>query len=684
VYALSPAGATLAAEVPVGLEPVAVAARTNAAGRPEAWVVNHLSDSVSIVDVDPVDPARSRVTRTRLVGDEPRDVVLAGTGGDRAFVTAAHRGQNRPGDPQLTTEGVGRADVWAFDADAPGAALGGTPLAIIQLFGDTPRALAVSPDGATVYAAVFHSGNRTTTLLERVVTPNGGLPPPPAGATPDGPDTGLIVQRDGTRWVDELDRDWSALLAFSLPDLDVFRIDADADPAAETGIAVSGVGTILFNMAVRPTTGTLVVSNTEARNAVRFEPVLRGHLTESRITVVDGASVTPVHLNPHVDYDVSPGPESEIAESVAFPTDMVFSPDGATLYVAALGSGVVAALDAAALESGTVVRTLIPVGDGPSGLALDAAHDRLFVMNRLGHGISVVTNLSDPERRAETARLALAYDPSPASATRGRRFLYDAASTSGHGDAACASCHVFGDFDSLAWDLGDPFGEVVPNVNPMAPPFGPRPFHPMKGPMTTQSLRGMAEAGAMHWRADRNGADQPGGDPFDADAAFRRFNPAFVGLLGAGAQLTDPQLTAFTDFALGIQYPPNPIAALDGSLTAAQEAGRDFYTTTLSDGPRTCNTCHALPLGTSRLSANDGEPQDFKIPHLRNAYQKVGMFGLPPGPGSPGIVFGDQVRGVGFSTTAASPPSSSSSTRHVSPSLPGIRTRTGETSSSSS
>ena len=93
----------------------------------------------------------------------------------------------------------------------------------------------MSPDGGTVYAAVFQSGNRTTTLLERVVSPNGGLPPPPPGATPGAPDTGLIVQRDGTRWIDELDRDWSALLAFSLPDLDVFRIDADADPPAATG-----------------------------------------------------------------------------------------------------------------------------------------------------------------------------------------------------------------------------------------------------------------------------------------------------------------------------------------------------------------------------------------------------------------------------------------------------------------
>jgi hypothetical protein len=47
-----------------------------------------------------------------------------------------------------------------------GTTLGGTPATIITLFGDTPRALAVSPDDSTVYAAIFESGNRTTTINE--------------------------------------------------------------------------------------------------------------------------------------------------------------------------------------------------------------------------------------------------------------------------------------------------------------------------------------------------------------------------------------------------------------------------------------------------------------------------------------------------------------------------------------
>ncbi|HEY6880850.1 MAG TPA: hypothetical protein VI299_22655, partial [Polyangiales bacterium] len=94
--------------VVVGLEPVSVAVRND----DEVWVVNHLSDSVSIVDVS--SPEKAYVKRTLLVGDEPRDIVFAGAKRSRAFITTAHRGQNTGRDPELTTPGIGRADVWIF------------------------------------------------------------------------------------------------------------------------------------------------------------------------------------------------------------------------------------------------------------------------------------------------------------------------------------------------------------------------------------------------------------------------------------------------------------------------------------------------------------------------------------------------------------------------------------------
>src|SRR5262249_2283012 len=147
------------ASIMVGLEPVAVAARSD----DEIWVVNHLSDSVSVVELTSGGHS-GRVARTLLVGDEPRDIVFAGRGGTRACITTVHRRQNVPYAPQLSTPGVGRADVWVFDADHLGGTLTGTPLTIVTLFSDTPRALAVTPDGSKVYAAAFHSGNRTTTV----------------------------------------------------------------------------------------------------------------------------------------------------------------------------------------------------------------------------------------------------------------------------------------------------------------------------------------------------------------------------------------------------------------------------------------------------------------------------------------------------------------------------------------
>src|SRR5262249_23208876 len=145
----------------------------------------------------------AHVDRTLLVGDEPRDVVFAGPAGSRAFITTAHRGQNTGRDPQLTTPGVGRADVWVFDVNHLGQSMGGTPLTGLTLSTDTPRALAVSPDGRTVYAAGFLTGNRTTSVFELAMPPN-SMPGPRTNFQGHyQPNTGIIVKFNGSHWVDK-------------------------------------------------------------------------------------------------------------------------------------------------------------------------------------------------------------------------------------------------------------------------------------------------------------------------------------------------------------------------------------------------------------------------------------------------------------------------------------------------
>ena len=671
------------ASVPVGLEPVAVAARPGG----EAWVVNHVSDSVSVVDVSGEKP---RVLRTLLVGDEPRDIVFAGAGGGRAFITTAHRGQNSPyTDPanpgELTTPSTGRADVWVFDANGAAA----TPLTIVTLFGDTPRALAVNADGSRVYAAVFQSGNRTTAVNEGAVcngkaaagpcavsgaTAPGGVPAPNTDL--DGalqPEVGLIVRNNGSHWVDELARNWDGIVRFSLPDLDVFALDASA-PTPTQVAAYSQVGTVLFGMAVNPISGKLYVSNTEAQNQVRFEGArpatgpgstfssVIGRQHQTRITVIDPVSnaVQPRHLNKHIDYGVVPAPASVRANSLALPRGIAVSGDGKTIYLAAEGSARIGVFAASALEADT----FIPDGGayvalsagGPTGMALDEARGRMYVVTRFDNGISVV-NLAT---LAETRHYQLP-NPEPPRVIDGRKFLYDATLTSSNGEAACGSCHVDGDLDSLAWDLGNPLERVLNNpltftVGPFnAPPTLYRDFHPLKGPMTTQTLRGMKNGGSMHWRGDRTGGNDPGGNAGDEVAAFGKFNGAFVALLGRSEPLTGPQMQAFTDFTLALTPPPNPIRALDDTLTTAQEAGRTLYFNRVVD-TRQCVSCHVLSgsaglFGTDGAASFEGETQHFKIPHLRNLYQKVGMFGMPAVPftaAGDNASTGDQIRGFGF------------------------------------
>lgn len=159
---------SLQAEVPVGTEPVSVRARTNT----EAWVVNHVSDSISIIDLT---SGSERVKKTIKTGDEPADVIFAGTSDNRAFVSISQRN---------------RVDV--FNAAAPTS----TPLFQLAINGEDPRALARNSLGTEVYAAVFHSGNRTLiisgaqgpaipagiTRVSNAGGPYGGaLPPPPPG-----------------------------------------------------------------------------------------------------------------------------------------------------------------------------------------------------------------------------------------------------------------------------------------------------------------------------------------------------------------------------------------------------------------------------------------------------------------------------------------------------------------------
>lgn len=721
VFNVTPAGLQRVARVPVGMEPVAVAVRDVN----EVWVVNHLSDSVSVVRLD----GTPRVVRTLLVGDEPRDIVFAGVPA-RAFVTTAHRGQHRThvslrdvpgaGDPKLTTPGVPRADVWVFNPANLSPQVGGTPVRIMSFFSDTPRALAVSPDRNTVYVAAFKSGNQTASINEELIcngfelnqpcyikgtkAPGGQLGPPTNAEGKPIPKSGLIVKfnRDKGRWEDVAGRDWSAAMRFNLPDQDVFAVDANA---LTQKAFYPHVGTTLFNMVTNPVTGKLYVTNTEANNTTRFEgpgkhggSTVQGKIALSRVTVIGNGQVLPRHLNKHIDYSKLANDAgfdvSAKQHSLASPMDMAVTRDGRTLFVTAYGSSRIGVFNTAELENDsfnprTASSRYIQVsGGGPSGIVLDESRDRMYVMTRFDNAVKVLS-LSG---RNELAQAPLP-NPEPAAVIAGRPFLYDANLSSANGEASCASCHTFGDMDDLAWDLGNP--DDVVTRSPIPQEFtrttefqvakflfqsepklkingsdDPRDFHPMKGPMTTQTLKGMVNSGAMHWRGDRS-TGAFGTHPDDPVISFKNFAPAFEGLLGNPAPMSEAGMQAFANFMLQVQLPPNPIRNLDSSLTPAQKRGFDFY---FGDRPsdgilvpelgnlrkfvksHNCNGCHTVDpaqglYGTGKMQSFEGISQIVKVPHLRNMYAKVGRFGSAAVPfaSAPDTGhLGDQVRGYGF------------------------------------
>ena len=222
---------------------------------------------------------------------------------------------------------------------------------------------------------------------------------------------------------------------------------------------------------------------------------------------------------------------------------------------------------------------------------------------------------------------------------------------------ACASCHIDGKMDRLAWDLGDPTGLmdiviVAAHNMGMGLTFLDDGFltsifstpwddsHPMKGPMTTQTLQDIIGKEPLHWRGDRQGIES--------------FNGAFVGLNGDDVRLTNAEMQEFEDFLSTIWIPPNPFRNLDNSLPSSVELpgqvtdgefgdagqqlapgdprrGLRLYMGTeapnfFMDGAVNCVTCHSLPIGNgadSKLNATNTAFDAIPVGPLGNHH--IGM-----------------------------------------------------------
>ncbi|GAB5497410.1 MAG: hypothetical protein Phyf2KO_24900 [Phycisphaerales bacterium] len=642
--------------IPVGLDPVAVRARSNT----EAWVVNHISDSVSVVDLTTMN-----VVRTIQTLDEPADVAFAGNDMN-AFVTCS----------QANT-------VQVFDSST------GAHISDLDIFAEDPRELAVSPDGSTVYAAVFESGNDSTILggglavaqtlafppnvVSDPAGPYGGVNPPPNdggsfsptlnGANPNAPRVGLIVKKDANGdWRDDNGVDWSEFVSgaqadlsgrvvgWDLADHDVAIIDANS-----LGVTYqTGLMNACMALGVNPATGDITVVGTDGTNEIRFEPNVNGrfvHVLGATFDTVSTPTIT--DLNQHLTYipgpTITPIAQSERDKSLGDPRAIVWNQSGTKGYVAGMGSNNVVVVDQNLARAG--ISDTIEVGQGPTGLVLDETRGWLYVMNKFDAAISVVDLVTE----SQVATVPM-YDPTPAQIVAGRPFLYDTHLTSALGQASCASCHIDARTDRLAWDLGDPAGEMK-TFDQNCLDANCEDWHPMKGPMTTQTLRDIIGQEPHHWRSDRFGIED--------------FTGAFQSVLGDDAEPSPAEMQLFEDFLSTIHFPPNPFRNFDNSLPTDLPLEGHFTTGRFApegqplpngnavlglnnyrfgdlDGLE-CITCHTLPTGMGTNSelvgvnfiplppgpngelhnltvSVDGSTNiSMKVPQLRSTYEKTGF-----------------------------------------------------------
>jgi len=651
--------------VKVGIDPVSVRFRDNN----ELWVVNHISDSVTLVDF-----SHRRVINTLKTDDEPFDLVFAN---NQAFVSCS----------QLNK-------IMVFDLDD----LQDEPR-VIEVKAEEPRAMTVNAEGTKVYVAAFESGNKTTVLaggidettgtlsfpnnpVNREPSPYQGQNPPPNDGDgflptlnpdlPTPPKVSLIIKQNSAgQWLDDNGKDWTHMVSgeqaelsgripgWTLLDHDISVIDTETlevsyiDGLMNIGMAIG------FNAAKNQVS----LVGTDAINHIRYEPILNGIFIRVNLALIDASDLSHPQiedLNPHLDYLNSTVEQSLRDQSIGDPRGIVWNQAGDKAYISGMGSNTVIIIDDVGNRIGQIT-----VGEGATGLALDEGRSRLYVWNHFAASLSSINTES-----SQVVSTTQVFNPLPEAIKQGRKFLYNTHLTSGLGQASCASCHVDARMDRLAWDLGDPSGEMkIFNQNCQTEAaaivgFDCDDFHPMKGPMVTQTFQDIIGHEPFHWRGDRDGIEQ--------------FNGAFKSLNGDDTELTAEQMADYKAMLATITFPPNPYRNKDNTLPESIELkqhytsgrfspagqalgagnpqnGLQLYNSGLLDNVFQCGSCHTLPTGMAvngelklgtinagvggaimplgPMDANhlgivsvDGSTQkSIKTPQLRNMYEKVGF-----------------------------------------------------------
>nr|MDJ0867460.1 hypothetical protein [Myxococcota bacterium] len=590
------------AQIEVGLEPVSVAVRP---GADEVWVSNHVSDSVSVIDVDAASPSFRRVVAT----------VQSTAGGATDF--------DEPVGIAFTADGA-KAYV-ALSSTNRVAVIDAASRSVVDhlpLTAQDPRALTVR--NGLLYVAAFETGNQSE--LSSCV--NGNSPPQCTIGIGD-----LLAFGTNPNLPNEVK---NIVLDPDLPDFDLFVFDTADDSPVDV---VSGIGTLLYGVAV-DSGGTAYVTQTDARNEVNGADGLNLIDLDNQMFLNEvarvGCSAAGCSFSHAADvFDLEPASPTP-ADALATPYGIAVSGDDSTLVVTAAASSRVFTIETASMS----IQDVFDLGSGasagqqiPRGVALRSdgagAPDRAWVLNTLENTVSEI-DVSDPANLGLVRTISVGSDPTPDAVRRGR-VAFNNAFASDTGTFSCASCHPDGHTDQLLWRIGGNCSTCSSDE-----------------PRTTMPVRGLKNTLPLHWdgtlgdpfgggngevgAGGSGGTDcSLGGADGDHDCFVDLVNGSLSGVMcdqtgacpSGGNQLSAGEIDDMAFFLASVSYPPPRSRTIDDAVSGTAFDGfRDFFTDQggfiAGAGISTCadvdSGCHALPLGASTNSPVVG---GFDAPTMR-------------------------------------------------------------------
>ena len=652
--------------VPTGLKPVSVAMKPSALddGSRIVYTANWLGDSITAVRLArSIDGLEVNLLRTVWVGDEPMHINFLPEYPD-GHPLNSFSGPGAPFHEHLLVV-RGTPGLWAMldPITLTASQAGSDAIDLKDLVGEMavkePRVIASVPAGATENVEF-----RVVALNER------------GGQTPD---------------IGAGDRPHLDPTPF---DFDLWLSDDPQTALASGGLgtAVADLGTTHLNMTIADN-GDIYVVGQKARNlsvpvsnevpgmstpvgeALHRDQVVNetGFVTSMiwRIKNAGGPGQTIEVLDLNLDRN-NPPKAVGFKQTITQPTDVVVYGDGragSRIFVTGFASDTFAEIlvgpAGSSLATWRVSRfsidnpnPFVPPGQlggmlkGPRAFAIletgSCSDDVLYIYNWLDNTLGTIRiSQLGLQQVAHTGLLEVR----PQYVLDGQNFMF-ASSLSGTNTVSCGSCHIDGESDWLAWNLGD--GKDVcaasggdPQCVSTGPPApGVLVENPgRKGPMITQTLRGLVnfevESQVLqevisnkpyHWRGDR-------GD-------FTQFNGAFDNLMAIPSPflpgekgIPDAEMNAYRDFIDSLHHRPSPeqpwdrrysgtFFSAEGLPAAQQDLEADDETigtlaqlgmklfhikdydpdedVVIQNGPAiaefvTCDSCHLLPEGSDNI-----------------------------------------------------------------------------------